>query len=93
MPRAARRSGAAPCGIASSHHKHTGDGTEETNADEKSGNYKIIQVTAGGSHSAVLVEYPDINETGACEEFLQAIDARLMAEECKMDPKRIPKVK
>ena len=84
----------APCGIADSNNKrNASDGTEETNTDEKSGNFQIIQVTAGGSHSAVLVEYPDITEAGAYEEFLQAIDARLVAEECKMDPKRIPKVK
>jgi alpha-tubulin suppressor-like RCC1 family protein len=56
-------------------------------------NYKILQVSAGGSHSAVLVDYPDITETGAEEDFLQAIDARIQAQESKVDPKRIPKVK
>jgi hypothetical protein len=53
----------------------------------------ILQVAAGGSHSAVLVDFPDVTEEGAFGEFLQAVSANILCEEARIDPAQIPKVK
>jgi hypothetical protein len=53
----------------------------------------ILQVAAGGSHSAVLVDFPDVTEEGAFADFLQAVTANILCEEARIDPAQIPKVK
>lgn len=55
--------------------------------------YTVLQVAAGGSHSAVLVDFPGLTEESAYEEFLAAVHANVLCEEARVDPKQIPTVK
>lgn len=73
-----------------------GDGDESAAAGVagmKKPNYKILQISAGGSHSAVLVEYPDVTDYFVAEDFLRMVHAKIHSEESKVDPKLIHKVK
>ena len=56
-------------------------------------NYKVLQVAAGGSHTAILIDYPDIADDGAYQEFLRMASANILCEEARVDPKQIQKVK
>lgn len=55
--------------------------------------YTVLQVAAGGSHSAVLVDFPGLTDESAFEEFLAAVHANVLCEEARVDPKQIPTVK
>jgi alpha-tubulin suppressor-like RCC1 family protein len=55
--------------------------------------YKILQVAAGGSHSAVLVDFPNVTHDGAYEDFLNVVNANVLCEEARVDLKQIPTVK
>lgn len=76
----------------SASHDSGSDDSTDTDSEIKP-NYKILQITAGGSHSAVLVEYPDVSDMFACDDFLRTVSARIQSEEDKVDPKLIHKVK
>jgi alpha-tubulin suppressor-like RCC1 family protein len=58
-----------------------------------SSGHKVVQVSAGGSHSAVLVEYPNIKNDAQLDSFIGAIETSIRSEEAKINPASIARVK
>eukprot|EP00428_Durinskia_dybowskii_P066116 CAMPEP_0170369454 /NCGR_PEP_ID=MMETSP0117_2-20130122/7992_1 /TAXON_ID=400756 /ORGANISM="Durinskia baltica, Strain CSIRO CS-38" /LENGTH=410 /DNA_ID=CAMNT_0010624175 /DNA_START=637 /DNA_END=1869 /DNA_ORIENTATION=- len=54
--------------------------------------YSVLQVEAGGSHTAILVDYPEVPEE-ALGEFVETVEANILNEEARVDPANIPTVK